>query len=194
MFDYQLYFQKITPKNQMEIYNRFLFAFCSVHVNWQSNIRGYLLLKDSYHNDKKELEKKIKQSGLGLINIRTKAIYEFTLKYIKNPQFYLKYDCESWQQYEDRLRNDIYGLGFAKTAFAIELIYPTKAEVVCTDVWILRWAKQPSSVSKTIHLKVKQGFLNHCKKHKILPIEMRWKMWDGFQNKSDPRYWSYVLE
>ena len=38
----------IKPKTRMDVYNRFLFAFCSVHTTWQSNIKGYLLLRNKF--------------------------------------------------------------------------------------------------------------------------------------------------
>lgn len=193
-FNYKEYFKSIKPKTKLDIYNRFIFSFCSIHTSWKSNVNGYNILKNKYHTDEKELKQLIIKSKLGLITTRTKGILEFTKKYLANPKYYKKRTTETWNGYESRLRNDIYGLGEAKTAFAIELIYPLTARVVCTDVHILRWGKQPSSVSKKIHMKVKQGFLNHCDNHNMQPIEMRWRMWDKVQKQTNPRYWSYILE
>jgi len=194
-FNYQEYFKKIKPKTQMDIYNRFLFAFTSVHTTWQYNVKAYNLLKNKYHLDKKSLKALIKKSGVGLTNQRTDYIKEFTVNYLKNPKFYTKRRNESWFNYAERLSKNIKGLGFAKTRFAIELIYPNSARVVCVDTHIIQWAKQnPNKMNKTLYKKIEQGFLNHAKKNKLHPIEARWKWWDYKQNYNNPRYWSWCLE
>ena len=118
-FNYKEYFKKIKPKNVMGIYNRALFTFCSIHTNWNNNIKGYLLLKDKYHTDEKALRKIITNSGLGLTNNRTRGILEFTKKYIAKPNWYKKRIYESWNKYEARLKKDIFFLGPAKTAFLL---------------------------------------------------------------------------
>ena len=76
-FNYQKYFEQITPKTKMEVYNRFLFAFLSVHTNWQSNVRAYNLMKNQYHTDEKETLMLLVKSKVGMYNHRTKYIIEF---------------------------------------------------------------------------------------------------------------------
>ncbi len=195
-FNYKEYFQKfIRPKDKMGVYNRFLFAFCSVHTTWQRNVIGYNNIKNEYHTDLRSLKPKILKAGIGLTNNRSKFIKEFTLKYTKNPTFYTKRRNESWQGYADRLQKDIKGLGHAKTRFAIELIYPNSAKVCCVDTHIIQWAKQnPNKMNKTMYNKIEMGWLNHSKKQGINPVEARWKWWDKNQGYSDSRYWSKCLE
>lgn len=194
-FNYQEYFRKIKPKTQLDVYNRFLFAFCSVHTTWERNVIGYNMVKGIYHTDKKSLRKLIKKSGIGLTNNRTAFILEFTQKYLENPKFYTKRRAESWVKYAERLIKDIKGLGLAKARFAIELIYPNSARIVCADTHIIQWAKQnPEKMNKTLYMKIEQGFLNHSKKQNKHPIEARWSWWDKKQGYTDPRYWSWCLE
>ena len=194
-FDYYNYFEKIKPKNDMEVYNRFIFSFCSVHTTWESNIKGYNLLKDNYHTNEKELRKIIENSGLGLHNTRTKGIHEFTMDFLGNPGRYMKRFYESWSKYASRLQSLIYGLGFAKTRFAIEMLYPNTAKVCCVDTHIIQWAKQnPNGMTKRLYQRIEHGWLQHSKKHNINPVEARWKWWDNKQGYDNPRYWSEVLE
>jgi len=195
MFNYKEYFEKIKPKNKLAVYNRFIFAFCSVHTTWERNIIGYNLLKDKYHTDEVVTKALIKEAGLGLTNNRTRFIIEFTKKFTTNSKFYYKRPTESWKGYADRLQKDILGLGFAKTRFAIELMYPNEAELVCTDTHIIQWGKQdPNKMNKTLHSKIELGFINHAKNKGMSPVEARWRFWDKKQGYDNPRYWSKVLE
>jgi len=179
----------------MEIYNRFLFAFLSVHTSWQSNVIAYNIMKNHYHKDYKKTKELLIQSKVGMYNHRSEYITEFTKNYLEHPEYYLKRDKESWQEFANRLIKNIKGLGFAKARFAIELIYPNEAEIVVVDTHIIQWAKQnPNKMNNTLYKKIEQGFLNHSKQHAIHPIEMRWKYWDQKQGYKDCRYWSYCLE
>lgn len=194
-FNYKEYFAKITPKKKIDIYNRFIFSFCSVHTTWERNIMGYNLLKNKYHTDEVVTKALIKKAGLGLTNNRAKYIVAFTEKYLKNPKFYKKRSMETWKGYSDRLQKDILGLGFAKTRFAIELLYPNTANVACVDTHIIQWAKQnPNKMNKKLYDKIELGWKNHAIKHNMMPVEARWKFWDKKQGYDNPRYWSNVLD
>lgn len=195
-FSYKHYFNSIIkPKTKKDIYNRFIFAFCSVHTTWENNVKGYQILKDNQITDKRKLKAIIRKSPLGMYNTRTKAIAEFTKHFNKNYKNFLKRRNESWQEYATRLEKSIYGLGFAKTRFAIELLYPNSAKICCVDTHIIQWAKQnQKKVNKTLYNKIEQGWLNHSKKQKLNPVEARWKWWDNKQGYDNPRYWSYVFE
>ena len=40
------YWNSIIPQNDSERFQRFLFAYCSVHTTWESNIKAYNLIKN----------------------------------------------------------------------------------------------------------------------------------------------------
>jgi len=194
-FNYRKYFSQIRPKTKMEIYNRFLFSFCSVHTTWERNIIAYELLKDVYHTNKEALRTLILKAGVGLTNNRTEFIYEFTQKFLENHKIYLREKEESWKSYATRLTKIVKGLGFAKARFAIELIYPNTAQICCVDTHIIQWAKQnPNKMNLTLYKKIEEGWINHSKVQGLNPVEARWKWWDKKQGYEDPRYWSHVLE
>ena len=195
VFDYKQYFETIKPKTKMDIYNRFLFAFCSVHTTWRMNIKGYLLLRNKFHTKLRSIKELIQKSGMGLTNHRADYIVEFTEAFMKDYKFYLKKETETWKGYATRLQINIKGLGFAKSRFAIELIYPNEAEIVCVDTHVIQWAKQnPNKMNKRLSEKIEDGFINHSKQQGINPVEARWKFWDKKQGFDNPRYWSFVLE
>lgn len=195
-FNYKEYLQNVVkPKSVNEILNRFIFAFCSVHTTWENNIKGYIMLKDNKITDELLLKDKIKKSPLGMYNVRAKALSKFTKEFNKEPKKFLKRRNETWQDYATRLEKSIYGLGFAKTRFAIELLYPNSAKVCCVDTHIIQWSKQsPKKINRTLYNKIEQGWLNHSKKQKLNPVEARWLWWDKKQGYSDCRYWTKVFE
>lgn len=195
MFNYKEYFKKIKPKTTMDIYNRYLFAFLSVHTTWERNIIAYELLRNKYHTNPNKLKKLLSKSGVGLYNNRTHFIHKFTVDFLENPKAFTKKRLETWKGYANRIQNRVLGLGFAKTRFAIELIYPSIAKVVCVDTHIIQWAKQnPNKMNKTLYNKIETGWMNHSKQIKVNPVEARWKWWDNKQGFTDSRYWSHVLE
>ena len=195
MFNYKKYFEKITPVSKQDVYNRFLFALCSVHVTWENNIKGYQYLKDKAFDSKLDTLIYVIESKLGMNKVRTKAFMNLWKIFDEDWTQVKKNDKETWQDYATKLEGLFFGLGYAKSRFAIEMCYPNKAQIVCTDTHILQWAKQKSGkVSRKTCNKVEQGFLNHALQHGIPPVEMRWKMWDKIQGYNNPRYWSKVLE
>ena len=58
---YMAYWQSVAPKNEDEHYQRWLFAYMSVHTTWKNNVRGYQAIKRFKHweNDKDKLFQKI---------------------------------------------------------------------------------------------------------------------------------------
>ena len=89
----------------------------------------------------------------------------------------------------------ILGLGFAKIRFAIEMLYPNDAQIVCTDTHIIQWAgEKPNKVNKTKLLAIEQKFLKYAKKKNLSPVEARAKYWDKKQGYDHCRYWTWVFE
>lgn len=194
-FDYERYFETIKPTTDFEIYQRFIFAICSVHTTWKSNVRGYNLFKNEYNTDLKKINKMIEESGMGLKKNRSKAIFEFTNNFIKNSSFYLKQTNEKWDDYADRLQNSIFGLGFSKTRFAIELIYFNECELVCTDTHVIQHVGfDPNKMNRKKFKQVEELFQIEAKHFNLPPVEYRWRIWDSRQRMVTPKYWSWVLE
>ncbi len=145
--------------------------------------------------DKDEIHEKLRASGVGLYNNRTKFISEFGEHYRDNPKWYLRRRSEKWRDYRDRLQQDIKGLGLAKSSFAIEMIYPNAAWISCIDVHMARFCgADPNKLYKKTYLAAEDNIIKLSKEKDILPTQFRWEYWDKNQGFKDCRYWSYCLE
>ncbi len=190
------YWKKLKPINDSERFQRFLFAFTSVHTSWEANIRGYNLIKDwwTWMNQWDHLKEKLIESRIGLHNNRLRFISEFTLKFWSNPSNFDRGLNENWNGFRNRIVKEITGLGLAKSSFAIEMIYPDEAEVVCLDTHLF----QAYGLDQVKHRKKYDLLENHWVKNSVKkdlpPYIARCIYWDRKQEKSDSRYWSHVLE
>jgi len=192
------YWDSLTIKNHFECFQRWVFAICSVHTTWESNVRGYehLMSDLSWTLSKEGLEEKIKTSGLGMYHRRNRGLWELVEGFRANPNEFYKQDDETWIEARNRLVGRIFGLGYAKTTFAITLSFPTQAQLVCLDVHILRFMgyDKDGTPNKQFYLDMEQKWLDTCAKYKINPAVAREMYWDRVQNRRSPRYWSYCLE
>lgn len=194
--NYKTYWQSIAPTNDVERFQRWLFAFLSVHSTWSSNVAGYNALKDwtSWFNQWDVLEKKLTESRVGLNKNRHRFLKAFALDFWSNPSEFTKAKNETWQQCRDRLEKRILGLGFAKVSFALEMIYPNEAQVACMDVHLYRAYGLDQSRDSSLGRTIESHFVQMSKLWNCPPAIARAILWDRKQNKTDSRYWSYVLE
>lgn len=194
---YREYFAKITPTSATEKFRRFLFAFSSVHTSWKYNVNLFGLLYDTeWLKSRQELRDRIFESRAGLVEGRTKNIWDFGVRFWAEPEWYEKRDDELWVQYRDRIQARTPGLGHAKSSFAVELLYPNEAEVVCGDTHQLQLygLKGNSSPGQKLYNYVELHWVSECRRLWIAPVAARWYLWDRKQGKADSTYWSYCLE
>ena len=190
------YWDGLKPINDTEKFQRWMFAFMSVHTSWERNIIGYQNIKDwwNWMNNWELLENKLIESRVGMQNNRTKYIKEFTLKFWSNPSYYDKGQGESWAMFRNRLVKDIKGLGMAKVSFGLEMIHPVQANVVCLDTHLF----QAYGLNQTKHARqygnLEEHWVENSLKKDLPPYIARCIYWDRKQEKEDSRYWSHVLE
>ena len=192
---YKKYWGSIAPKNDTEIFQRWLFAFMSVHTSWESNVKGYEAIKDwtQWFNDNDKLMKLIVDSRVGLHNNRVRFISQFAQKFWADPDWY-KHQDGDWQMFRDRLVKNILGLGIAKVSFALEMIYPNRAEVCCMDTHLFQAYGLDQSKDATRYKEIENYWLDMCRMWNVPSAIARAILWDRKQDKTDSRYWSYVLE
>jgi thermostable 8-oxoguanine DNA glycosylase len=192
---YQDYWQGVAPKNDTEIFHRWLFAFMSVHTTWERNVIGYEAIKDwtCWFNDDDKLMEVIKGARVGLHNNRVRYISEFARKFWSDPEWY-KYQGGNWQTFRDRLVKSILGLGIAKVSFSLEMIYPNEAEVTCMDTHLFQAYGLDQSKDARRYKEIENYWLDMCSMWNIPSYIARCILWDRKQDKTDSRYWSYVLE
>lgn len=198
---YKEYWESIRPNNHDEIFRRYLFAYMSVHTTWKSNVAGYNAIKNfsEWLDNKELLREKIKNSGCGLYNNRTKFIWDFKDKFWANPKnFYLttkKYHVKK----RDQIVNNISGLGTAKVSFALEQSHPNECRVFCGDTHMLelygmKTLTYQSKKGLDLYKKMERHWSVNCGKIGVPAYIARSIFWDAKQNKTDSRYWSYVFE
>ena len=199
---YKEYWESVRPQNNDDIFRRYLFAYCSVHTTWKGNCAGYNAIKNfnEWIDDKDTLREKLHKSGVGLHNNRTNYIWDFSTKFWANPKdFYLtnkKYHVKK----RDSIVSKISGIGLAKVSFALEMIHPNEARVLCGDVHQLRLYDMEtlkynkSRTGTDLYKKMERHWMVNCGKLGVPSYIARSIYWDDLQKKEDSRYWSFVLE
>jgi hypothetical protein len=190
------YWNKLKPINDSERFQRFLFAYMSVHTSWESNIKGYSMIKNwwEWMNRWDVLEEKIVESRVGLHNNRVRFIKDFTMKFWSNPSYYEKGQGEQWNNFRNRIEKNIVGLGMAKSSFAIEMIYPVEAEVTCLDTHLYQAYGLDQSKHRKQYQTLEKHWVENSQRKSLPSYIARCIYWDRKQEKSDSRYWSHVLE
>lgn len=200
--EYKDYWESIKPKNKDDIFRRYLFAYCSVHTTWKGNCAGYNAIKDfnDWINDKETLREKLHKSGVGLHNNRTNYIWDFATKFWANPKDFYFTTKKGHVKKRDSIVSKINGIGLAKISFALEMIHPNEARVLCGDIHQLRLYDMEhlkynkSAVGIDTYKKMERHWVVNCGKHKVPPYIARSIYWDALQNKENSRYWSFVFE
>jgi len=190
------YWKKLKPINDSERFQRFLFAFMSVHTTWERNVLGYNNIKDwwNWMNRWDVLQEKLIASRVGLHNNRLKFISNFTTKFWSNPANFDRGLNESWGCFRNRIVREITGLGMAKSSFAIEMIYPDEADVVCLDTHLFQAYELNQTKHAKMYMDLESHWVKNSRKKDLPPYIARCIYWDRKQEKQDSRYWSYALE
>lgn len=198
---YHRFIQHMRPNNLADRFRRWIFAYASVHTTWKLNCRLYKALEDlEWLGDDKELHKRITESGAGFQNNRTKFISQFSENFWRHPGWFDKTKFESWQEYRQRVRQAALGLGFAKSTFSLELLYPATANVVCVDTHVLQlYGFTPAEINKKgprekDYQAIENHWVEQCRAIAAPPVLARWIFWDRKQGHGDSRYWTYVFE
>jgi hypothetical protein len=194
--DYSDYWAGVAPKGESEIFQRWLFAFMSVHTSWKANMAGYLAIKNwwTWLNKADTLLEAIDGSRVGMQNVRVRFISEFAQKYWQAPSNYQKKENETWPEFRDRLKHITLGLGPAKTSFALEMCYPTTAKLVCLDTHMFQAYGLDQTKDSKQYNKLEQHWVDMCSMWNVPPYVARCLYWDKKQGYTDSRYWSVVLE
>ena len=199
--EYNTYWQGITPVTNEEIKKRYVFSFLSVHTPWTANVNSFLLLEKNKQalSDKDELTKLLIQSKAGNHNRKSEGIFRFVKDFDENPDFYKLDTSVEHQAQRDKIMAKCYGLGLAKTAFALEMCFPLSAQVVCLDTHILQLYgyKEPKERAKINYQRYKaieDHWLKVCAQINIAPAVARAIWWDKKQKQESSRYWTFTIE
>ena len=199
--EYTKYWKSVAPQSNEDIFRRWLFAYTSIHTTWESNVRCYNAIKNFHEwiDDRSLLLDKLIESKAGLHNNRAEYIWNFSRDFFSNPQDYIKSDNETWTQLRNKLAKKVRGIGMAKVSFVLEMCFPEEAEVLCIDthmigLYDLKLQKFNEGKGHIAYQQAEQDWVERSKKLATSPYIARCIFWDRVQQKSDSRYWSYVLE
>jgi hypothetical protein len=198
---YVNYLRHIQPQSEEDIFKRWLFAYASVHTTWKLNCKLYWALAPlDWIGDHDELGRRIKESGAGMHNKRLEYIEAFTDFYWKHPLWFNRSNYEPWNNYRQRIEKVAPGIGFAKSAFGVELVYLADAHVLCTDTHILQLYGYSTTeikagkVPRKVMIEIQDHWVDACVSRAIPPVIGRWLYWDHKQQRPDSRYWTFVFE
>lgn len=201
VISYKDYWDSISPQNNDEIFQRYLFAYCSVHTSWKGNVYGYNAIKDFHEwmHDKEVLRSKLAGSGVGLHNNRTEYIWDFKDKFWANPKDFILTTKKYHIKKRDSIVQKCKGLGSAKVSFSLEMIHPLTSRALCGDVHLLRLygmekLNYQTKAGFAKYRKAEQHWAINCGKMNVPVPIARCLYWDSIQEQQDSRYWSYVLE
>lgn len=196
-FRYQQYWEGLAPRNHSERFKRWVFALCSIRATWQQNVKSYqALTRDlSWVFDFSHLEAIVRQQSMGLHKVRTRALWELSREFFHDAGRYEKSPIMTWAELRNEYAGRLFGIGLAKTSFAIELMYPVEAEVACLDVHILRGlGADVATPSPTEYAFWERVWLDKCARAGVPSPIARHMYWDKLHGKADTRYWSHCLE
>ena len=205
---YNDYWGELKPQSDNASFRRYLFAFMSVHTSWKNNCKGYNAIKQftnwtlekgeqlqlwNYNSD--DLFRRIEATRVGMQNNRTNYIGLFSDTFWDNPSDYLARNSnEGWTEWRDRLAKKILGLGKANTSFAIEMLFPLEAQVVCMDTHLFQVYGLNQTKHSKLYNEIEADWLDRSEQRGIAPYMARCLYWDKNQNRKNSRYWSKVLE
>ena len=102
--EYKIYWSTIIPKTHKEYFNRWLFAFLSVHTSWKANVKAYVMIdKEDGMSEKEKLMNLVVASGVGLHQTRTAGMWKFKEDFWADPTVWYRKPDESWIAFRDRL-------------------------------------------------------------------------------------------
>ncbi len=205
---YNEYWGELKPQSSNAAFKRYLFAFMSVHTTWKNNCKGYNAIKrfnrwtlergeqlQLWNYDADKLFNAIEATRVGMQNNRTNYIGTFNDNFWHDTDDYLhRSDNEGWTEWRDRLSKKILGLGKAKTSFAIEMLYPTEAKVVCMDTHLFQVYGCDQRRDMKKYETLEADWIARSDARGLAPYMARCLYWDKNQNRKNSRYWSKVLE
>ena len=188
--------QNLVPRNDREHINRYRFAYCTVHTSWENSVDQYNVIKrtntDTTYNT---LLRMLKNSSGGMYQIKATGIDHLQSLWTNNRQLFSP-QTDNWQSWRTKLSKNLKKLGLAKTSFAIEMIKPLDAQIICIDRHMFKafgWENVDHSCNYEQYKYYEDYWVDLSNSFKIPPVIARNLFWDKIQNQPDSLYWAKYL-
>lgn len=102
----------------------------------------------------------------------------------------------NWQKYRNELANKLPKLGLAKTSFAIEMLHPMDAQVICIDRHMFKafgWENVDLACSDAQYHYYENYWVDMSNSYLVPPVLSRNLFWDIIQNQTSSLYWANYL-
>lgn len=195
---YTDYIESIRPRNPWQVAKRWIFAFCSIHTTWESNVAGYLAVTAlGPAPTQRQITGALQEARTGLHVNKGRAIHAFLQDFWSDPKRYSFENTTRVKALRDALTQSTCGIGLAKTSFACEMINPA-GRLVCLDTHVLQWlhghSRRNGNMGAKRYRLEEAKWLAAAAEYGYNPVAARHATWDKAQGQTDMRYWSHVLE
>lgn len=198
---YANYMRQISPVTPHDVFRRYLFAYCTVNLSWESSVRLYTLLGAlHWPASEADIRAAFIEARAGFQETRPRYIADFSGRYFHGLASYIKFTYRpgtSWTSWRHGLEKRILGLGRVKISFSMELIYPESTEIVCLDRHMLGrvFHQDPSAgISESTYMHCEKRWVDCCRHYHVAPGIARLAYWDWMQGREDPDYWAFVFK
>lgn len=192
----------MTPEG---VWSRWAYAFSSVNLSVAGHLRAYRFALRyppglSARMTEAQYVAKFRRARIGgQFKTRAGGIYRFDRLFLADPARWGP--ARPTPAVRDALAADLYGLGRAKTAFALELVDPLGCTAVCMDRHMLRLfglpkdaANSGSKVSDAFYEEAEAYWLRLARGRGFSPFVLRSVFWDARVGQRTCRWWSSVFE
>lgn len=193
---YKQDWQTIMPKNEQEHINRYRFAYCTVHTSWANSCDQYNAIKrtnaDTTYGS---LHRMLKNSAGGMYQIKAFGINNLQSMWTNNRKLFVP-NTNNWQTWRTKLSNNLKKLGLAKTSFAIEMIRPLDAQIICIDRHMFKafgWDNVDKPCTYNQYKYYEDYWCELSNSVGVAPVISRNMFWDKIQNQPDSMYWAKYL-
>lgn len=191
---YETYLQSIAAESGNDVFWRFVFAFTSIHSNYESNIRAYQILRNpGAWQGEDTLRQALVAARCGLYNNRARFLWKFAHEFFFGSFMALQF-ADNLLEKRNMMVERLHGIGRAKTSFALEMSFPTQSEVVCMDVHHLRLYDLSESPTRADYERCERDWCWRSEELGVSPYAMRNVFWDENKGQPSPRFWTFVFE
>ena len=195
VYNYTIDWTKLTPKSDQERLNRWRFAYCTVHTSWENSCDQYLKIKPTFDNLRySQLSDLLRDSSGGMWIIKAVGINKLHQLWRNNSDVFNRQD--NWQKYRNNICDKLPKLGLAKTSFAIEMLHPLNAQIICIDRHMFKafgWENVDLACTAAQYHYYENYWVDMSNQYNIPPVLSRYIFWDKLQNQNNSLYWAKYL-